>query len=267
MVRWIFFISCVLVMVVLLVGSVMGSTDVGTAEPVAPPVAPWLQMEEQSCSCVDCPWLLCDDPEPEPYEPVVDRDTIIREAVTLWNLYYDDDSARADDPRRDYFGEIGGYLADAVHMYQESPTDIGGQLPGHRDDHLVVAYMWAEESSVTPGAVGTSHGEVGLGQVHGIALAGYDPDKVKNNPKLGALLSVRWIAYSLSQCKQEGGVYGDSFAWELSDWAGPLSAYAGGPKAIRKDGSCYRYEEIVKRINRIRMYRNRIDFEHRAEEM
>jgi len=190
---------------------------------------------------------------------------MIAEVEMLWNMYYDDDNAKATDPRRDSFEEFAGYLADAVIMYQNEPTDIGGQLPGHKNDHLVVARMVAGESSVTPDAVNdgeNGHGEVCLMQLWGNALAGYSPDKVLHNPRLCLLLGTRWIASQIPKCKQQGaGIFGDEFEWEDSDWTGPLSVYAGGPKAIKKNGTCSNFTKMRERVDSVRMFRTRIDYE------
>lgn len=233
----------------------------------APAVNPWLKAEPE-CSCADRAWQDCDDPEPEPDDAVpvedrVSRDQMVREVVALWEMYFDDDRAPASDPRRARFWEHARDLADAVILYQDEPTDIGGQLPGHRDDHLIVAYMVAKESSVTYDVVGTSHGEVGLLQLHGVSLAGYSPEAVQYNPRLGLMLGVRWLAAQLPKCKRQTNLY--EVGWSTDDWTGPLSLYAGGPKAIRKDGTCARYGTMRERVDRVRLYRVRINHEIGSE--
>lgn len=237
-----------------------GSSAGGGTDPPAV-VHSWL-IPESECSCADRAWQDCDDPEPEPDDAVpvedrVSRDQMVREVVALWEMYFDDDRAPADDPRRARFEEHARDLADAVILYQDEPTDIGGQLPGHRDDHLIVAYMVAKESSVTYDAIGTSHGEVGLLQLHGVSLAGYQLEQVQHNPRLGLLLGVRWLAAQLPKCRRQEDLY--DVGWTTEDWTGPLSLYAGGPKAIRKDGTCSRYGTMRDRVARVRLYRTRID--------
>lgn len=233
---------------------------------------PWLQPEaddgdeypEHCCGCDDCEQNGCEEIGEEEAASTdsrpVSRDQMIREVEMLWDMWFDDEGAKDSDPRRERFPEFAEYVADAVIMYQNTQTDIGGQLPKHKDDHLVMAFMAAKESSVTFDVVGTSHQEVGLMQLHGVALAGYAPEKVQHNPKLGVLLGVRWLTAQLPKCEQEGaGIFGDQFAWETSDWIGPLSVYAGGPNGIRKDGRCARFSKMRERIDKVRFYRTRID--------
>ena len=234
------------------------------------PVAEVQEFEENCCWCDDVEQNgFPDDFASRKLELVddsdhgVDRERMEREVEMLWDLWFDDNGASVVDRRRRLFSEYAGYVVDAVTMYQSEETDIGGKLPGHMNDHLVVAYTIAMESSVTYDAVGTSRKERGLMQLHGVALAGYAPDKVQRNPRLGVLLGVRWLASQIPKCKQEGagGIYGDEFAWEDADWIGPLSVYAGGPKAIRKNGTCARYTKMRERVDAVRMFRTRIDHE------
>jgi len=187
------------------------------------------------------------------------RDIMIQEIVQLWNMFFDDQSAPTDDPRREKFEEYAGYLADAVLLYEKEPTDIGGQLPKDgRDTHLLLATMITKESSVTSDAVGKM-GEVGLLQIHGQALAGYKSELVRQNPKLGILLGVRWFAYQTSACKPHR-IPADNEGWRLDDWLGPLSAYAGGPNAInRKTGECYVFQLAINRVGLTKLYRSRIN--------
>jgi len=241
------------------------SSDAGHRE------QPWMKedaatvavIDEHCCSCDDCEQNGCDNLVEfgEKSEAEISPEQMVAEVEMLWEMWFDDENAPANDKRRQRFTEFAEYLVDAVIMYQNEQTDIGGQLPGAKNDHLVVAYMVAKESSVTYDVVGTSHEERGLMQLHGVALAGYSPDKVQNNPRLGLLLGVRWLASFIPQCQQDGagGIFGDEFAWEDSDWIGPLSVYAGGPRGFRKDGRCAEFRTMRDRINAVRMYRTRID--------
>ncbi len=241
-----------------------------TTEPrvIAEPEQPFIYDEytEQCCACDD---LAQNGPEKiiehvDRPETEVSQDRMIEEVEMLWTMYFDDDNVKASDPRRKRFGELAEYLVDAVIMYQDAPTDIGGQLPRHKNDHLMIAYTAAKESSVTPDAINDGKkgkGEVCLMQLHGKALAGYPAEKVRNNAKLCLLLGTRWLTSQIPQCKQEGsGVYGEQFVWETSDWTGPLSVYAGGPKAIRKNGQCIHFTKMIERVNAVRMFRTRIDY-------
>lgn len=187
------------------------------------------------------------------------RDIMVQEIIQVWTMFFDDEAASINDPRRNTFEEYAEYLADAITMYENQPTDIGGQLPKDgQDTHLLLATMITKESSVTSDVIGKM-GEVGLLQIHGQALAGYNAEVVRNNPKLGVLLGVRWFAYQTSACKPHR-IATDDEAWRLEDWLGPLSAYAGGPNAInRKTGGCYTFQLAVNRVNLTKLYRSRIN--------
>ncbi len=186
------------------------------------------------------------------------RGIMVGEVVKLWTMFYDDELAPTDDPRRTKFQELAEYLVDAIIMYENEPTDIGGQLPKNADTHLLLATLITKESSVSPNVVG-SLGEVGLMQLHGLSLAGYDPELVRNNTKLGVILGVRWFTYQTSLCKPNK-ISVDKDSWRIEDWSGPLSAYAGGPKAInKKTGKCQTYTLATNRINLTKMYRTRIN--------
>ena len=187
-----------------------------------------------------------------------DPDRMVWEVVNLWEMFFDDDDAPAGDPRRDRFEEFAGYLVDAVLMYQNEPTDLGGQLPKHRNVHLLIAERVTRESSVTHNVVGPG-GEVGLLQLMpgGPAMAGYSPEKVKNNPKLGLLLGTRWLAAQIPECKDDGNLY--EFGWDDWDWLGPLSVYMGGDKAKRKNGTCAGFKAAKTSIRKTILYRTRID--------
>jgi len=245
------------------------STDRGEAE-----TRPWmverpeppLVFDEHCCSCDEAAALDLEAPVETVEQPeyMVSEERMVEEVVQLWEMWFDDQNAKASDPRREDFYRFAEYVVEAVRMYQDGPTDIGGQLPGAKNDHLVVGYMIAKESSVTPDAVNDSEngrGEVCLMQLHGKALAGYAPEKVLHNPKLCVLLGTRWMTHFLPKCQQDGagGIFGSEFAWEDADWIGPLSLYAGGPRAQRKDGSCAQYGTIRERIDAVRFYRSRID--------
>lgn len=266
-------ILIVLTMLVIMAAAIIMFVQPAKAErpwmiPEEPPV---IVFNEHCCSCDDCDQNSIGVVEQvDRAESEISREKMITEVEMLWNMYFDDDNAKATDPRRDDFEEFAGYLADAVIMYQNEPTDIGGQFPGHKNDHLVVAYMAAKESSVTPDIINDSEGgkgEVCLFQLHGTALAGFDSEKVRHNPRLCTLLGTRWIAAQIPKCKQDGvNIFKDDmnvfrFKWEDADWIGPLSVYAGGPKAIRKDGRCARFGKMRERVDAVRLFRTRIDYE------
>lgn len=195
-------------------------------------------------------------------EHMPSRERMVKEVVLLWDLWFDDNGASDEDPRRSKFTQLAEYIVTAVTMYQTNPTDIGGKLPGHRNDHLYIAYTAAKESSITPDLKSKSNlGEVCLMQLHGQALAGYPPEKVRKNPKLCILLGTRWLASRIPACMNGRGekAYGNEYGWDDSDWVGPLSFYAGGHKALKKGGGCKRFSQMEVRVDAVRFYRSRID--------
>lgn len=201
-----------------------------------------------------------EEPEEKIIEPPEesDRDRMIEEVVLAWNIFLDDGYASKNDHRRKCLREYADYLVDTVVMYQKEPTDIGGQLPLHGDAHLIIANRVSKESSIYPDVVGKK-GEVGLMQVMpgGPAIAGYDPQKVKDNPKLGLLLGIRWLASRIPKCKRTDAL---DLGWSEYDWLGPLTLYVAGPKAKRKDGTCKIYGSARKLVKKTLIYRTRIDY-------
>lgn len=184
---------------------------------------------------------------------------MVRETVKLWELFFDADGAPMNDPRRDTFEHYAEYLADTVIAYQNRETDIGGRLPKHENTHLMIASLITKESSVDPSVIGRSHGEVGFLQLHGKALGGIKPEVVRQKPKLGIYLGVRWLAAQIPKCFPEGV---EDNKWRDEDWLGPLSVYGGGEqKAIRKDGTCKVFKVSKKKLKKMQMYRSWIDAE------
>jgi hypothetical protein len=179
---------------------------------------------------------------------------MVSEVVSLWEMFFDDDNAPPRDWRRRNFQKYAEYLVQAVLMYQEVPTDIGGKLPKDRNTHLVAAQIVTMESSMRPGVVGV-RGEVGLMQVmpRGPAMAGYSTSRVKKTPEIGIRLGVRWLAYSVGKC------VGDVDEWSDDDWLGPLSFYSGGSRAVRKNGTCCVFGIAKRRLEDVLNYRKRID--------
>lgn len=250
----------------LFVGGMMSSYREGQANPtVVPPVEPDLSYLEPAPEadtdpiiCEELP-ILAEEDVPE-YE--VPRSRKVEEVVTLWELYFDDENAPKTDPRREHFYEWAELLMDSVEMYQQNPTDIGGQFPDHKNDHLVMAYTAAKESSVTPDVKSKSeHGEVCFMQLHGQALAGYSPEKVQHNPRLCFLLGARWLASRIPACDQYDNRLLFVEEWGDWDWVGPLSFYAGGPRALKKGGGCKSFDTMKARVTKVLFYRMRVDSE------
>jgi len=254
--------------------SVLGSAFVSDRN-VEAKEKPWLERSpdnaapevvyEHCCSCDDEEQNGCEEvvEQADKAEFEMSQDRMVQEVELLWDLWFDDEGASPSDSRRSNFTEFAEYLVDAVIMYQQTPTDIGGQLPGHKDDHLLVAYIVAKESSLIPDIVNTDSnglGEVCLMQLHGKALAGYSKEKVRNNPRLCLLLGTRWLTSHIPKCKESGRIFDDQIEWEVADWIGPLSVYGGGEqRAIKKDGTCAQFQSKKKIVNKVRMFRSRID--------
>lgn len=190
----------------------------------------------------------------------VSKERMVQEVVTLWSVFFDDDNASETDPRRAHFWEYAEYLVNAVLMYQETKTDIGGKLPKHQNTHLLLANMVTKESSVTPNVEG-KRGEVGLIQIHGPGpMIAHNKRQVKENPKLGILLGARWLASRIPQCFPDG--LPDE--WNDEDWLGPLSVYAGGGKAYdKRKKRCKILGVAKKRVRKMKYYRTRVDHELR----
>jgi len=249
----------------LLLSAAVNPTE-GSAAPIVPtPTAtatPWLKAQpEPECSCILCPEEPCHPPAPEDIpESEVPRETMVEELVILWNLMFDDDDASPDDYRRLRFEEYAEMVADAVLIYQNEEADNGGRLPRHPNTHILIGVMIKLESSVRPEVVGRSHGEVGLMQVHGKALAGYAPEYVQKRPNLGVLLGVRWFASRIPICYPDGF---DDHEWTNADWMGPLSVYAAGERGMKEIGHCWKIKVARARHDMMLMFRNRIDHEMR----
>jgi len=190
--------------------------------------------------------------------PEIDRTQMIEDIIQVWEMFLDDAECKQRDPRRMNFSVFAEELADAIIMYQNNPTDIGGQLPKDRNIHILMAVIVTKESSIVHNAVGAApRFEVGLMQIHGVALAGYNPDLVQHSSRLGLLLGVRWFAAQMDDCKIHR-IPGDNQEWRVDDLVGPMSVYAGGSKAIKKNGTCFRYKVARERVNLTKLYLTRI---------
>jgi hypothetical protein len=194
-------------------------------------------------------------------EAEISREEMISDITTIWEIFFKDNGTGPGDIRRKYFEQNAGFLADAILMYQNEPTDIGGKLPIHYSTHYLLATAITLESSVDKEVSEGDLGEIGMLQVHGKALAGYDPEVVKRNTRLGILLGVRWLAAHVPKCYPEG--YDE---WNSHMWLGPMSLYAAGDKGYRKDGKCKKIDAARKRVDLFRMYRPRALYLQESEE-
>ncbi len=242
----------------------LGAVSARTGQPIEEE-KPWLEpVEEEEPEDIVCEELSWELPIQFPQEDVPESDVswhqMVQDTVMLWELFFDNDNAPIDDPRRDNFELYAEYLADAIITYQNQETDIGGRLPRHPSTHYLLATMVTKESSVTHDVVGKMHKkfEVGLLQTHGTALAGIRKDVVRKKPKLGLLLGVRWLAAQIARCHPEGI---DDRNWTEEDWLEPLSVYAGGPKAIRADGTCKVFKVAKERLKQMRLYQDWVEGE------
>lgn len=220
--------------------------------------SPWFRDDPGEVGFAPCEEIHVISAEDIP-ESEIKKERMISEVVMTWDMFLDDEGAPVSDPRRAKFEEYAQYLVDSVFLFQDRPTDIGGQLPKSDNIHFLISTMVTFESSVISGVVGKYKGnkEVGLMQTHGKALAGFSREQVKNNPKLGLLLGVRWLAVQIHTCYPNGAP--ENFIHD--DWIGPLSAYAGGPKGIRTDGRCRRFTKSNERVAKMMMYENRVKHE------
>ena len=213
------------------------------------------------------PWMVPEDAgliheeidvEPEVIE--ITYEEMTEDIIAVWTLFLEDENIKETDSRWNNLAQYAEELADAIMMYQDAPTDIGGQLPMHRTTHVLMAVMVTKESSIKHKVVGTSRGEVGLMQIHGKGpLAGYDSKTVQANSRLGLLLGVRWFASRLPKCPMHR-ITGDSEGWRPGDWIKPLSVYAGGHRAINpKTKKCYSFKIAHERVDLTKLYITRIN--------
>jgi hypothetical protein len=184
------------------------------------------------------PMGMCEQPV-----EVDERGQHIDRIVAMWTMWFDEEGASKDDYRRDRFYELATYVVDSVKYYQENETDIGGKLPNDNDIDMLVALIATRESSVDPMVVGKL-GEVGILQVHGMALAGYKSEYVRSHPDLGVKLGVRWLAHQTNRCPADN----------LDDMKRPLSLYAGGPKNAIKNGKCLVFGLAKERVEKTKVY-------------
>ena len=183
------------------------------------------------------------------------ENTIIKEVVMLWNMWYDDQGIKPHhklNKRREKFKEYGTYLATAVRYFQINKTDMGGILPIDNTSHIIAAVVAAAETAVRPEMIGKLRNEVGIFQVHGAALNGHKRREVINNPQLGIFLGIRWLTYHTQFCNQK--------ATGMDFWKQPLTLYAAGLRAGRyKNKKCKEISVAKRRVRLAKMYRERID--------
>lgn len=221
---------------------------------------PWMEKKEEVIPEIEKQELKCDEIEiskPLKAEDVpefgISKESMVEEIIFIWEEFFKDERVPPTDIRRDSFGQMANWLADAILIYQYSETDIGGKLPIHPSTHRLLAVMTTFECSVTPNVKRGRKGEVGPLQVMGAALGGYKEEEVDKNDRLGFILGARWLAVAIRDCYPDG--YEE---WDEDMWNGPMSWYAAGSRAIRADGTCKNIKQAKDRLTKVKMYKSRI---------
>ena len=178
--------------------------------------------------------------------PPLDRELRIAEVVDVWTMFFDDQGAKKDDPRREKFQEYATYVVNAADVVKD-------KLHDYKNMHILVATLITLESSVTAGLVG-KRGEVGLMQTWGVALNGVKPEEVHKDPNLGIVLGVNFLV-KLAEEHCPGTVYDH-------DWTGAVSVYGSGPNGLTKDGKCKIFPFAKERVMLAQRYHYRIHEAH-----
>lgn len=190
------------------------------------------------------------------FEYEVDKETAIQEVVDYWNWKFDSVGARKTDWRRLDFAKHAESLVHAIRFFQNPNNKVYLErhnrrliLPNGRYLHILFAHLIYKESSVNPNVIGkTWRKEVGLMQLHGVALAGHTKKEVRNNPDLGVWLGVRWLAIEYTDCKLPDN-------YSIDHWRGPLALYGSTPKKVKKNGVCStRFNFANKRVRSVKNY-------------
>lgn len=184
------------------------------------------------------------------------REKMEDEVIDLWTMYLEDRDTSSKDSRWTDMHGLASSLVRYVRKYQtEGVMHMKEKvyLPEHENVHLLIATMVTFESALWPEVVG-SMGEVGLLQVHGVALNGFKPEDVKRNPDLGLKLGIRWLTKQIPYCNVPRGDQ-----WTDDDWLGPLSIYGGGVNRAKKNGKCLNFKVSKRRIEYTKLYRDRIN--------
>lgn len=202
---------------------------------------------------------------------LTNREIMVNEIKEVWELFFKDYNIKQTDPRRAHFDEYSNYIANSIIMFQNNDININGhisRLPKHRSVHLVIATVITKESSVNHTVIGAApRFEVGLMQIWGVALNGYNPDTVRKNPELGVILGIRWMTHMLSQCKTYR-MKEDKEGWRNTDWLGPLTMYGAKPKNVWKDRKkkiCKVFPHAKERVELLNMYETRIDAKYQQD--
>jgi hypothetical protein len=175
-------------------------------------------------------------------------ETYATEIAYVWRKIFDDLGVSKGDKRRAKFDEYSLMLARNVYLFQDLNTDLGlidYRLPYNQYNHILLAILIYQESSINPNVSGRSHNEVGFMQLHGAALQGHSKAEVRSDPELGLFLGIRWVARAAKVC---GFNYPDYNRWNINSWNGALAVYNAGDTKAMKRGRCQTNWRYSKRI-------------------
>jgi hypothetical protein len=156
-------------------------------------------------------------------------DIRVNELSTMWTQYYDDFNIRENHPNRKNFCLYAKYVVESLDLLKKEYYASEGysrnlKIKYPEDDsqlHLLIGAMAIKETSVTPRLVG-KRGEVGLLQVHGVAQDGHHKRVIRENPRTGIHLGIRWLLHCLSISDKEIN--------SIDDYGYGLTNYICGPK-------------------------------------
>jgi hypothetical protein len=189
--------------------------------------------------------------EPVKYKYKVSDETAINDIVTTWTNRFNEAGASKDDSRRNNFYMYAKAIVEVLRYYQNPEFKDLRQysMPDTRYTHILIAEMIYRETSVDHTVMAkSSRKEVGLIQVHGIALKGHTRAEVRRDYKLGIYLGIDWLAHMISECNMEA----DDIV-NPKDWLGPLCVYGAGAKRAIKNGHCITSMKFAKeRVNKSR---------------
>jgi soluble lytic murein transglycosylase-like protein len=174
-----------------------------------------------------------------------------QEVLDVWKMYFHDWGIEYPKRKRSRsYREYAKWIVKWVNYYETFEGAFGGRLPMFEDNHILVAVIIQKETGIDHTRRGRL-GEVGLMQVWGEAQQGYPSKQILENPEIGIILGIQWLAYTTTLCKNPG-------TWTARTWLKPLTQYIAGPKASVK-GKCKIFGVARRRVNKVVKYRRRID--------
>jgi hypothetical protein len=194
-------------------------------------------------------------------EPGLEIEQIRKELTEFWEKWYEKQDWGKEHVLKN-IPEMAGHAAEAIYKFQHEPVPYNWRddltvLPKGKDVHFVLGSMAITETSLDPTKIGKK-GEAGLLQCHPkwcmrddkrLAKMSYKKriEIVKQNPKLGIELGIRFFSKNVGWCGRE--------IRQFDDWAYPVSSYTAGSHAFR-NGRCIKMKVVRKRINRAKWYRS-----------